>query len=570
MVFATIFLSCQRQEENHDTMLQTTAREFNYSHIYNTPMNRTQLIRERSWKHLGLGKIDSAVILAVQLIRESELGNVPPELKVDAYTHMGQISGYLNSRTHYRWNIEKAVDLYEQYNFATSGYERNLYSLLAGTYYILEDDLEKALIYYNKAYKIATQLHNHLYESSMLNNIGLSYLKLEQYESAHTYFLKAQDILIERGLRSNPLNFSIVNNLGRVNYLKGHFRESVNFYASNYKDAVEQLPEDSSVEIRLVTSNIGQARGFAAMGMWEKVSGHLSKATTHINRVVYNERLGLCLEILELNKEMSSANGKIKESLELTDSIRTVTAKIHTDEIVARDLATKRMLDLQLESASLTLTQQQQTEKMQWQRNNFNWLLAVSILVFLILVSVFLMALSRRRNKTLRTERQLMQANLKNMQLEEETLRLQVSHQGKDLRTLAGHNTLLRDLADEVKSQLALLGNKNTDTQKVELKKLNSAIAIALNDDKVQDILRDNLDKVNAGFYAKLDQASDHKLTKGEKELCALARLHLSTQQIAELRSTEPSTIRVARHRIKKKLGLSKNEDLQTFLEHLN
>lgn len=568
-VFAIILLSCEGEEKNR-TVFKNLTRQFDQSLIFNAPMNRNQLIRERSWKHLRSGNVDSSVILAARLIRESELGNVPPEIKVDAYAHMGQISGYLNSRTHYRWNIEKALDLYNHYGFETSGYERDLYSLLAGTYYVLEDDFQKALEYYNKAYEIARKLNNDLYGSSMLNNMGLTYLKLEEYNLARDYFLKAQSILDENDLLSDELSFSIVNNLGKVNYLKGLYVESVDCYHRNYEKALEQLPGDSSVEKRLVTSNIGQAYASVALKQWEKTSDHLSVATEHINSVPYNERLNLILEILQLKRQASLTRGQVSELMPLTDSISKVMEQIHHNEIVARDLATRRMLDLQLESASMSLAEQQQAEKIQRQRNNFNWLLTVSILIFLVLVSAFLIALSRRRNKSLKTERLLMRANLKNLQLEEETLRLKVAHQSSDLRALAGHNTLLRDLADEVKSKLAILGDNDAETQRVELKKLNTSLAIALNDDKVQDILRENLDKVNTSFYAKLDEVSQQKLSRGEKEICALARLHLSTQQIAELRRTEPGTIRVARHRIKKKLNLSKNEDLQTYLEQLH
>ena len=55
-------------------------------------------------------------------------------------------------------------------------------------------------------------------------------------------------------------------------------------------------------------------------------------------------------------------------------------------------------------------------------------------------------------------------------------------------------------------------------------------------------------------------------LTLNERKLCALLRLELSSKDIAILTFQNPQSIDVARYRLRKKLGLSTEENLMDFL----
>lgn len=570
LVIPILSIACGPKAPKADNDGHELSRIFCDSLILNTPKTKNELIRESSWAFLRSGRIDSAIILSVQLIRQTELDQVPPEVHVDAHTHMGQISMHIKSHTNYRRHIQKALWLYKDYNFETSWYERNLYSLLAGTYYILQDDLSLALKYYRKARQIAIQLKDPLHESSMLNNLGLTYLKLEKYDSAEVYFLHAKTILNDEKMEFESLNFSIVNNLAQVQYQRGLYQKTVDYFKNNYQRALQQIAEDSTLKTRLVTSNIGQAKANIALDKWKIASSQLSYARSHLAPIAPHEKLGLQLEIFQLEQLIYNALGDFESALKMTDSIASVVRTIHQNEMVANDFATEKMLDLHLESASFALQQQQHKERALRQKTNFNWLLTISSLTLIIVAAIFLIILARKRNTALKVEQQLMHVNLRNMELEEDALRILVEDQGEDLRTLAGHTALLRELADEVKLRLSSLGKEDVKTQKGQLKKLNASLTLRLNDDRVHEILRENLDKVNAGFYSRLEMVSQEKLSRVDKELCALFRLNLSSQQIAELRNTGAGAIRVARHRIKKKLNLDKKgDDLQAFLEQL-
>ena len=72
--------------------------------------------------------------------------------------------------------------------------------------------------------------------------------------------------------------------------------------------------------------------------------------------------------------------------------------------------------------------------------------------------------------------------------------------------------------------------------------------------------------QVYSTFYEKL-RIDFPDLTPSELKLCALLRLNLSTKEICELSGQRPSSLDVARYRLRKKLGLSNSPvNLVTFL----
>jgi len=66
-------------------------------------------------------------------------------------------------------------------------------------------------------------------------------------------------------------------------------------------------------------------------------------------------------------------------------------------------------------------------------------------------------------------------------------------------------------------------------------------------------------------FYKNLNKKFPG-LTPGEKKLCALLRLNLSTKDIAAITYQNPQSVDMARYRLRKKLNLSADENLNDFL----
>jgi PAS domain S-box-containing protein len=76
-------------------------------------------------------------------------------------------------------------------------------------------------------------------------------------------------------------------------------------------------------------------------------------------------------------------------------------------------------------------------------------------------------------------------------------------------------------------------------------------------------------ENVYESFYVTLNQLFPD-LTPGEKKLCALLRLNLSSKDIAAITFQNPQSVDMARYRLRKKLNLKQEENLIDFLMNIN
>ena len=100
-------------------------------------------------------------------------------------------------------------------------------------------------------------------------------------------------------------------------------------------------------------------------------------------------------------------------------------------------------------------------------------------------------------------------------------------------------------------------------TAKVE--GLKESVRSQLRVDEQREWLYREVEVVNAAFYDRL-KARQPDLTDKELELCGMVRSGMNNLTIAELRHIAPTSVRVAKYRLKLKLGLREEDDLVAAL----
>jgi len=74
-----------------------------------------------------------------------------------------------------------------------------------------------------------------------------------------------------------------------------------------------------------------------------------------------------------------------------------------------------------------------------------------------------------------------------------------------------------------------------------------------------------NFDLIHDSFFRNLKKRSPN-LTNHDLKLCAYLRLNLSTKEIAQLTGNSVRGVEVARYRLRKKLNLSQEQNLNIFM----
>jgi DNA-binding CsgD family transcriptional regulator len=184
----------------------------------------------------------------------------------------------------------------------------------------------------------------------------------------------------------------------------------------------------------------------------------------------------------------------------------------------------------------------------------------IYLITILLSIVLFIISIAYFRNRQ--------KKKVKIQKLETELIKAELKNKKKDLTNVVTNLSYKRKFIDEVQEKLKNLQNQPET-------KINEHITLLIrefnsykNADKNIAVLQADIDKVNISFFEKLGKKFP-LLTENEKELCGLLLLKLTTKDIASIRNVSNDAIKKARQRIRKKLPISENQELITFLENV-
>jgi DNA-binding CsgD family transcriptional regulator len=201
----------------------------------------------------------------------------------------------------------------------------------------------------------------------------------------------------------------------------------------------------------------------------------------------------------------------------------------------------------------------------------------------------FRLRYSLQREKLLKQEKE--EAHLQSKLKEEESARLRLEKHEAELQSmlkaeeaarLEAEQRLLKAQQEQLHKELLAgtlqIEHKNELLQNLKEKLLEQP-SDSLHIRRVERILNDELrvdedfekvksefKDVHPEFFSRVQQHAQSKLTSLDLKYCAYMYMQLSSKQIASLLHVEPKSVRMAKYRIKQKLGLAKEEVLEEWL----
>ena len=145
------------------------------------------------------------------------------------------------------------------------------------------------------------------------------------------------------------------------------------------------------------------------------------------------------------------------------------------------------------------------------------------------------------------------------LELEEELLALQQEQlQKQALATsleLSHKKSVLKDLKEKILDEKNPILDRYFKNERI----------IENDFDNIQKLIKD----IHPNFYRKLNEIAKTNLTNLDLKYCAYIYLNIDNQQIANLLKVEQKTVRMAKYRLKQKIGLEKTTDLSAFIQNL-
>jgi len=470
---------------------------------------------------------------------------------------------------------------------------------------------DSSLYYHLQSYQIKVETQASPKQvAKELVNIGNVYSTMNKNPEAIDYFNQAaaQFIILEDSVNLRKS----FNNKGLAYKRMGDTTEAI----ANYQQALtisQAMKNKSGIAISLI--NLSSL--FAGLNQTEKSKRALeeayqigveikdlqliSNATQNLASLyfklgAYDQALTNALEALEVvNKsherdlvevtyqllsQIYEAQGKYKLSLEYHKLYTAIHDSLFNADNTQRFNELQTIFETEKKEQEIALLKQEKDNQQletELLRNRQRYYFALIILILIISAIIAFFTLQKRkkdreihRQKELyhKKEKELAETELEKSRIKEGELQQSVLYKSKQLSTHALHmmqkNSLLQDIQTEIKA----LAKKVPADDKSDYKRINFQINQSLRSDKDWDVFKLYFEEVNRDFYKKLIDLNP-ELTTNDHRLCALIKLNMNSKEMASVLNVAPNSIKSSRYRLKKKLGLDMEADLEEFIRKL-
>lgn len=521
--------------------------------IYQSTGNLENLLNIKFLRFLYLrlnnGTLSQKLTILFKLEQESESANfhlmhvrVLDELSVLVNTYSKTQGAY------YNFKLLEQAKKYKFKDFVIRGY-----SQIATFYTYSQVNYDVAIKYWDSCYSYQEK-NNFLQRASMLNNISLCYDFKQDLSNSILYNRKAYSIFQKIRHKSNSDIFFgkiIEGNYADLIYKKGKKKEAQKIFETLFKD-FKKKSENNHVTIYTA---INLLRQYENSNQYLKLNETLRFLEIQLQVEKDNNIKIVILEALynyyENKSDFKRASDFAKELLRLKD---TLTEKSNKDKEEFSEIMTNNLIN----SLKKNIDKENESQR---RRNN---ILIISLVFIVLALGIVIYYQLRVRLKTKKIEKQTLEIEEKNQQIIDKELKLQqekITHLQLNLNLKTGAEKAFLQKLKEIKK-------KNNQSIEEVVNDLQFQISNLLQIDKKNYETNTQLKNEEKLFYDKL-KARHQELSKIDIQFCSYFRIDLSSKEIALLEDIAPNSVRVYKNRIKNKIGLSVDDNLNEYLKKI-
>ncbi len=383
--------------------------------------------------------------------------------------------------------------------------------------------MDSALFYHERSLKLRLDMNNKRVIGISYSNLGEAYLKRGDYRIALEYFTKAktnyEEINYSWGL------YEVYKDIARL-FLKQQMLDSTKNYAFKLLDVCHEIKSKSAYKTTY----------YFLADYYRQISDFKTSLTYYELSALYRDSIN-------------------------SESTRNKLVQMQT------------MYELDKKDQAIELLEQKNLVKQKWV---ITIVVGGLIIIFIIVYVLYLVSAKRKKEKALfKTKNELHIKNedlnkekLEKSKLIEEELKQSILYKSKQLSTHALHmiqkNSILQEIQNEVKD----LSKKAITNEKPRYKRISHQINQSLRADSDWDVFRLYFEDVNKNFFSYLKNINPD-LTTNDLRLCALIKLNMNSKEMASVLNIAPNSIKSARYRLKKKLNLDIEADLEEFIRRI-
>nr|WP_299342195.1 tetratricopeptide repeat protein [Allomuricauda sp.] len=480
---------------------------------------REGLWREITQSHLEFGEFYRRAEVYPEAIDEFNTAlkligtNTDDTLYVKLNNCIGKVHLSLNKFELAKQYLEESLSTSINLNYA---HGQAISQGLLGACFEKQGDYLQALTHQKESLRLLEDLKDVEGISVANENIGSIYEDLAQYDLAREFFLKSYEYVKDKKVWREA---NVLNNLADVYRKKGDYENALVF-TNQALDIAKEIGDNHQLE----SAHKDLSKAYALMEDYESAHYHLSEAER------YN---------------------KARQESQNTNQLNILQTVYETN---------KKETQIQLLREQNKVSRANQT---------ILWLVLFTMVVIGLILYNYMGRKRKGKLKIQEYKQRMLKAELDKKAYEEKNLQREVQLKTAALSRYSLHlsqkNKILQDLSKTLKN---IAARKNMDSS-TTIKDLAKEIEFNLQQEDEWDEFMNFFRDIHPNFIKKLSSMSEGNLSPAEMRLGMLLRLNLSSKEIASILRVTPDSVRVARHRLRKKLPIDQKKELVNFMVEL-
>lgn len=456
------------------------------------------------------------------------------ELSAQSLLKLGQVYHYNQQINEARKRTQEALSLAEQHQLKTILAEsKNQLGFIEEK----SENYPAAILLQQEALQLFIDQKNKNGEGIVLESLGSVYEDLALYDSAMIYYVAANKVF--EGTNNRVSFINTLNNIGDIYRKSGSVNEGINFTKRSLEEArLYNFP-------KLISSGYRDlAKCYDEIGNHELAYLYLDSHRNLYAETYKTEnqiRLGLMQTVFQSKKKDQEIKTlkeqkQVNQLLLISAMIALLSLAIATALIVSRHRSKAKNASVLRETErQLNLEREKITQ----------------------------IALEKSK-----IEEERLKNELEYKASHEQLLNNQLELRAKELTSFTLEVVRKNNLLNELKDQVQEIYKTGTKDQKLVTKEMLKKIDLSLIHEKEWSTFTKVFEEVHYGFFQKL-QDQHPEISSSELRLAALIKINMPSKDMGTVLGISTDSLRIARYRLKKKLGLENDDKLSVYIRSL-
>jgi len=346
---------------------------------------------------------------------------------------------------------------------------------------------------------------------------------------------------------------------------KGEYLKAAKIYSTNFFERYRNKKTARS----LVEAGISLANVEILLSHYDHADEIIKHLELMLDTAKYPDIMKSKIAFLQLKTKYFEGIGDIESGFKSSQKLIFYKDSLYYLDENLMEKTMNSLIDYTSAQFAAALKKEKETRNLYEQRSQLRLQMVIFAILFAAVALLLVIMFQRQKFKLLETDKLLSREKLKRQEQKQQLLRLQLENKQKDLTDMAISLHHKQEWAKELNKQIHKINAERGYKRSREFKKLQDEIRSNVFVDKKLELLQQNIDTLSHEFYHRLNERFP-VLTKSDIKLCSYIKLHMNNSQIAQLENIEPSSVKVSRYRLKKKLNLESSQDLDTFIQKFN